>query len=129
MTVQPFHRRQADMLPERAAPVTTVGIVGWLRVNLFSSWINTAFTIIALYLLWLIIPGLIDWVFISSDISGDDRFACNSPGACWAWLDQRIDQFLYGFYTPDQTWRVNIAVVLLVPALAPLLFKGVPLAR
>ena len=129
MTVQPFHRRQADMLPERAAPVTTVGIVGWLRVNLFSSWINTAFTIIALYLLWLIIPGLIDWVFISSDISGDDRFACTSAGACWAWLDQRIDQFLYGFYTPDQTWRVNIAVVLLIPALAPLLFEGVPLAR
>ena len=129
MTVQPFHRSQADLLPERAAPVTTVGIVGWLRQNLFSSWVNTAFSLIALYLLWLIIPTVINWAFIDSDLAGDDRFACEGAGACWAWLDQRINQFLYGFYPEDQTWRVDIALVLLVPALAPLLFEGVPYAR
>ncbi len=129
MTVQPFHRSQADMVPERAAPVTTVGVIGWLRTNLFSSWINAAFTLIALYLLWLIVPALIDWAFVNADIAGDNRFACKSSGACWAWVDQRIDQFLYGFYTAEQTWRVDVAVLLLIPALAPLLFEGVPFAR
>ena len=129
MTVQPFHRSQADMLPERAAAVATVGIVGWLRANLFSSWVNTALTIIALYLLWLIIPAVISWAFLDADFSGDDRFACESAGACWAWVDQRIEQFLYGFYTSDQTWRVDVAVLLLIPALAPLLFESVPFAR
>ena len=129
MTAQPFHRSQADLLPERAAPVTTVGVLGWLRSNLFSSWLNTAFTLIALYLLWLIVPAIVDWAFINADTAGEDRFACTGAGACWAWVDQRIDQFLYGFYTPDQTWRVDIAVVLLIPALAPLLFEGVPYAR
>lgn len=129
MTVQPFHRSQAELLPERPAPVTSVGAIGWLRANLFSSWPSTAMTLIALYLLWLIIPSVIGWAFIDADLAGDDRFACTSSGACWAWLDQRINQFLYGFYTPEQTWRVDIAVVLLIPALAPLLFEGVPFAR
>ncbi len=129
MTAKSFYRSQADLLPERAAPVATVGILGWLRNNLFSSWPNTALTIIAAYLLWIIIPAIVNWAFIDADFAGDDRFACTSAGACWAWFDQRINQFLYGFYTPDQTWRVDIAVVLLIPALAPLLFEGVPFAR
>ena len=129
MTAQPFHRSQAEMLPERAAPVTSVGVIGWLRTNLFSSWTNAAFTLIAIYLLWLIVPALIDWAFVNADTAGKNRFACKSTGACWAWVDQRIEQFLYGFYTADQTWRVDLAVILLIPALAPLLFEGVPFAR
>ncbi|MXW91865.1 MAG: amino acid ABC transporter permease [Rhodospirillaceae bacterium] len=117
------------MLTGRAAPVATVGVIGWLRANLFSSWFSTALTLLALYLLSLIVPALIDWAYVDADFAGDNRFACKSSGACWAWVDQRIDQFLYGRYTADQTWRVDLAVVLLIPALAPLLFEGVPFAR
>ena len=129
MTVQPFHRSQAELLPERTPPVASTGVIGWLRQNLFSSWTNTAFSLIALYLLWLIIPSVINWAFIDADLAGTDRFACDSAGACWAWLDQRINQFLYGFYPAEQTWRVDIALTLLIPALAPLLFEDVPFAR
>ncbi len=129
MTDQPFHRQQAELLPQRAAPATTVGVIGWLRTNLFSSWFNSLVTLIAIYIAWVVITGLIDWAFISAHVSGTDRFACTSDGACWAWLDQRIQQFLYGFYPADQTWRVNLAVVLLIPALAPWLFDNVPGTR
>ncbi len=129
MTAQPFHRAQAEMLGERPPPPRTVGVIGWLRTNLFSSVFNTALTLIALFVLWRIIPGILDWAFFSADLAGEDRFACTSSGACWAWLDQRINQFLYGFYPSDQTWRVNLAAILLVPALAPILFDGLPGAR
>ncbi|NKB49361.1 MAG: ABC transporter permease subunit [Alphaproteobacteria bacterium] len=129
MTDQAFHRQQAELLPQRAAPMTQVGVVGWARTNLFSSWLNSILTLVALYIIWVVVSTLIDWAFISSHVSGTDRFACTSEGACWAWLDQRIQQFLYGFYPSEETWRVNLAFVLLFPALAPWLFDNVPGAR
>lgn len=129
MTVQPFHRAQADLLGERPPPSRTVGVIGWLRANLFSSWFNSGLTLAALYLLWLIIPGVLDWAFFTADFAGEDRFACTSSGACWAWVDQRFKLFLYGFYPRDQIWRINLAGILLVPALAPLLFDKMRGAR
>jgi general L-amino acid transport system permease protein len=129
MTDQPFHRQQNELLPQQPAPITSVGIIGWLRTNLFSSWSNSVVTLIVLYLLWFFLSSIVDWAFISSHVSGTDRFACTSDGACWAWLDQRIQQFLYGFYPASETWRINLAVVLLIPALAPWLFDNVPGAR
>ena len=129
MTDQAFHRQQAELLPQQPAPATTVGIVGWARTNLFSGWFNSVVTLIAIYILWLIVSSLVQWAFIGADVSGTDRFACTSDGACWAWIDQRIQQFLYGFYPAGETWRINLAFVLLFPALAPWMFDNVPGAR
>ncbi|MEQ8247705.1 MAG: amino acid ABC transporter permease [Alphaproteobacteria bacterium] len=129
MTVPSFFRQPDDMLPERPPPVAMSGVVGWLRSNLFSGWASTILTLASLYALWLIIPGLLDWAYFDADFAGTDRFACTGTGACWAWFDQRIDQFLYGFYPPEQTWRVNLALLLLAPALAPILFDKMPGAK
>ena len=124
-----FFRSQTEMIENRAAPASTVGVLGWVRTNLLSSWLNAGLTIFGLYVIWLIVPPLITWAFFDATFEGTDRFACENPGACWVFLDQRIGQFLYGFYPAEQTWRVNIALVLLIPALAPLLFENVPFAR
>jgi general L-amino acid transport system permease protein len=129
MTDQPFHRQQAELLPHRSAPATTVGVIGWIRANLFGSWFNSLVTLVIIYVVWMVLSSLIDWAFISSHVSGENRFACTTDGACWAWLDQRIQQFLYGFYPAGETWRINLAFVLLFPALAPWLFDNVPGAR
>ena len=129
MTTQPFFRQQSELLAERPPPAATSGVIGWVRANLFSGWLSTILTLLGVYILWLIIPGLLDWAFFDADFHGDDRFACTSSGACWAWFDQRINQFLYGFYPSEQTWRVNVALVLLIPALAPILFDKMPGAK
>ena len=129
MTIQPFFRQQSELLAERPPPAATSGVIGWVRANLFSGWLSTILTLLGIYMLWLLIPGLLDWAFFDADFHGDDRFACTSSGACWAWFDQRINQFLYGFYPSEQTWRVNVALVLLVPALAPILFDKIPGAK
>jgi len=123
---EPFHRTAKDMLGERPAPLATVGVIGWLRKSLFADWKNTVLTLLTLYILWLAIPAFIDWAFIDAQLSGTDRFACTGDGACWAWLDQRLHQFLYGFYPSDETWRINIAFFLLFPAIAPWLIENVP---
>ena len=126
---QSFYRTRAQMVPGRAAPVTTVGVLGWLRTNLFSSWLNTVLTVAGLLLLWRIVPPLLGWAFFNADFSGATGEECTAAGACWAWIDQRISQFLYGFYPNDSYWRVNLAVILLIPAVAYVLFDKLPYAR
>ena len=37
-------------------PVIEIGLMGWLRKNLFSTWYNTLLTLIGLYFIYLIIP-------------------------------------------------------------------------
>ena len=129
MSTRPFHRTQAQFAPERPAPIATVGVVGWVRRHLLSTWWNTALTFAGLYVLWITIPPVVTWAWLQADVAGVTRFDCTGSGACWAWVDQRIGQFLYGFYPAGETWRVNLAVVLMVPALIFLLFEDVPGAR
>ena len=124
-----FYRTRAQMIPGRSAPVTTVGVLGWLRANLFSNWLNTVLTVAGLLLLWRIVPPLLGWAFFNADFSGTTGEECTAAGACWAWIDQRISQFLYGFYPNDSYWRVNLAVILLIPAVAYVLFDKLPYAR
>ena len=31
---------RTEMLPERAPPASAVGVIGWMRENLFSNWFN-----------------------------------------------------------------------------------------
>ena len=91
------------MLAQRPPPATTTGTMGWLRENLFSNWFNTGLTLLAFYLLWTVIPPFHRLGrFIHADASGSTGRECTTEGACWAWLDQRIDQFLYGFYTASE---------------------------
>jgi general L-amino acid transport system permease protein len=48
-------------------------------------------------------------------------------GACFAVLKERFPQLIYGFkYPPTEFWRPNIAVILLLFALGPVLFRRLP---
>ena len=58
MTERAFHRSQAELLPQRPAPITSVGVIGWMRANLFSSWLSAALTLAAAALIALIVPSL-----------------------------------------------------------------------
>ena len=122
-------RNRDQMIPGRPAPATQVGVLGWLRTNLFSSWLNTLLTVGALLLLWRIVPPLLGWALFDADFSGVTGEECTAEGACWAWVDQRINQFLYGFYPREAYWRVNVALLLLIPAVAYVLFDKLPYAK
>ncbi len=106
--------------PDLPPAVTTVGIIGWLRGNLFSSWTNTGLTFLAIYLLYVAIPPVIQWAFIDADWTGDTREACSREGACWVFIRVWFKQLMYGRYPDEELWRVNLAYILLVAATVPL---------
>ncbi len=109
--------------PDLPPPLTSVGAVGWLRSNLFSSWLNGALTLLAAYLLFLFVPPMIQWVFIDADWVGDSREACTSGGACWVFVNVRFNQFMYGLYPEAEYWRINLAALLIVALVVPLLVE------
>jgi general L-amino acid transport system permease protein len=112
--------------PNLPPPTASVGTVSWLRRNLFSSPLNTALTVCAAYLLYLLLPPIISWAFLNADWVGKDREACTSGGACWVFIRSRFDQFMYGFYPDAQRWRVNVVVGGLAIGVVLLMIKAFP---
>ena len=112
--------------PSLPPPRLSVGVIGWLRSNLFSNWFNTLLTLLAIYLVWLIVPPLLQWAVFQADWTGTTRADCTSEGACWVFIKQRFDQFMYGFYPEELRWRVDLTVWLVVIGAAPLFVPMMP---
>ncbi len=112
--------------PDLPPPPATTGVVGWLRSNLFSSPLNTALTLLALYLLYTTLPPLIRWSLVDADWIGDTRNDCAGDGACWIFVTTRLNQFMYGFYPIVEQWRVDIGLLLLPGLMLPLFLKRFP---
>ena len=112
--------------PSLPPPRLSVGVIGWLRSNLFSNWFNTLLTLLAIYLVWLIVPPLLQWAVFQADWTGTTRADCTSEGACWVFIKQRFDQFMYGFYPEELRWRVDLTVWLVVIGAAPLFLPMMP---
>ena len=124
----------------RKPPVATTGVIGWLRMNLFSNWFNTLVTIIVAFFLYQIVPWFLNWSVFEADFTRNylgeviiDRTGCsrvadpeNHSGACWSIIIVRFYQFVYGFYPREEVWRVNVVYFLLVVALVPLLYEKFP---
>lgn len=122
--------RQYEAQP---APPSTTGFIGWLRENLFSSFSNALMTLLSIgFLVWLL-PGLFDWAVLKSVWNASSLTECReiiraaygegARGACWAVINERFDQLIYGFYPAELRWRPNVAFILLFAALVPVLFK------
>ncbi len=122
-------RSAANWVPKasRPPPGITTGVIGWMRANLFSSWLNVLLTFASLYLLYSVIPPVIDWAFINATWQGSSRQDClANSGACWAVIGVRWQQMIYGFYPGTELWRPNLAFVLLLAALFYGLYDKAP---
>ena len=118
--------------PDLPPPVRTTGIVGWARQNLFSSPFNIILTLVGVWLLYAVIPPVLDWAFVKSIWVADSRNECwgkmevPEEAACWAFIKSRLLLFIYGFYPFEERWRVNLSFVLLVIAILPVLYDRMP---
>ncbi len=121
-------------------PISESGIIGWMRKNLFSGVVNTLFTLLALWLIYMIVPGFLKWAFFDAVWSGSDRLACattNQGGelpadwraACWPYVGSYIRQFFYGRYPLAELWRPNIVWALFAIGLIPLLIPSLPFKK
>src|SRR5262245_13440775 len=59
--------------PDLPPPVLVSGPVAWLKRNFFSSIGNSILTILALILLYLAIPPIVDWAFVQANFGGGLR--------------------------------------------------------
>ncbi|GGN19590.1 MULTISPECIES: amino acid ABC transporter permease [Marinomonas] len=100
--------------PSLPPPVNSVGALAWLRQNLLSSPLNVFLTLFSLYVLYLLVPPIIEWGVINATFSGDTKAACTGGGACWAFIGVYFEQFMYGLYPSEETWRINLSLILLV---------------
>jgi general L-amino acid transport system permease protein len=107
-------------------PTRSVGPVLWLRENLFSSWTNTALTVLALWLVWQLVSTLFTWGLVHASWQARDGSECHEGGACWPFINAWFGQFLYGRYPDAERWRVNLTYALAVAGLAPLMIPPVP---
>ncbi|MCG6200967.1 amino acid ABC transporter permease [Psychromonas antarctica] len=93
------------------APSSNRGLFFWLRENLFSDITNSFFTLLGCYIIYLIVPPLIDWMIIDATWTGTKEEIVKS-GARWIFIIEKFDQFMYGFYPEALHWRPNLVLLL-----------------
>ena len=132
----PINEIQTTRIP----PKSQIGTLVWLKENLFSTWTNSALTAISLYLLYICLPPLLNWLLISANFSFgtvnifgfsiqfSEEMATNSncgrSAACWPFIYEKFDMFIYGFYPREEIWRPNTVFVI-----TALLFISVKLIK
>ncbi len=77
-------------------PRTSIGVVGWLRKNLFSTWYNALLTIVSLWLIYSIGSQLLIWAFTTAQ---------------WSVIPANLRLFMVGPFPPDQVWRVWLVLI------------------
>lgn len=95
-------------------PATQVGVLGWVRTNLFKGWLNSFLTVITVFLLWKTIPPLLRWAFIDSLWYSTGAQCQQGTGACWSVVTANIRFITFGFYPYEQQWRPFVAMIMLV---------------
>ncbi|CQD35796.1 amino acid ABC transporter permease [Yersinia mollaretii] len=101
-------------------------MVFWARKNLFSSWSNSLLTLFCLWLMWQLIPPLLNWTIFNANWLGTSRTDCTREGACWVFIHARFGQFMYGLYPIEQRWRINTTLIIGLLTLIPLFWRGMP---
>jgi general L-amino acid transport system permease protein len=100
-------------------PQSQTKVVLWMKDNLFSSSSNTVLTFVALYLIYLLLPPILNWTIFDAnfDLNADNQ-SCGREGACWAFINANLKMFVYGFYPQEELWRVNTMFGIIVALVA-----------
>lgn len=126
-----FFMRQ-EMAPTLPPPRRSRGLLGWLRRNLFATPGDAVLTIVGLLFVLWVVPPLFRWaIWPDAQWWGATRDACvdRGGGACWAFVEANIGQFIYGRYPDPERWRVNLFFLLMVAGLAPMAIPSAPFKR
>jgi len=131
----PFAFVRREQLEQQAAPLSVAGPIAWVRANLFSSPINSLMTLVCVYIVVTSVPELIRFYFLDAVWTGTNRDACLADkvgrpvGACWAYVGDRLQYFIYGSYPVPQRWRVNIVFAMFALGVVWMLWDKAPLKK
>jgi general L-amino acid transport system permease protein len=79
-------------------PTVSLGVRGWLRQNLFSTWYNSVVTIVLLVILVRMLIAIADWALTE---------------ARWGVVTANLRLFLIGQYPFDEAWRIWLSLAIL----------------
>ena len=88
-----------------------------VRARLFSSWFSSITTLFILYLLYRIIPPLLDWAIIQAVWSTKNAPLCRTmikTGACWAFIGDKHRFILFGSFPAEEHWRPALVIIILI---------------
>lgn len=94
-------------------PVTSIGLIGWIKSNLFNGWFNSLLTLVILFLLGKTILPLLRWAFFDSLWNTTGEACRQASGACWSVITTNFRFIIFGFYPYDQQWRPLLAMLIL----------------
>lgn len=101
------------------APRAATGPWGWVRANLFPSWLSAVVTLLLAFLivrgLWSFVQwGLVNAVWWTPENQSQACRALRGIGACWAVVTEKYRFILFATYPFDQQWRPALAVAVFV---------------
>ncbi|MBM7069966.1 amino acid ABC transporter permease [Actibacterium sp. 188UL27-1] len=122
---------RTEAIPEREPPYTASGPLKWMKDNLFATPFNGILTIVAVYLIYMILSSALPWmlngIWTTSSLAECRTVLDGAVGACFSVLTERWNQLLFGFKYPSELyWRPGLAFMLLFVAIAPVLFFDLP---
>ena len=137
MTTNQISYVRANLVQPEPAPSSQVGLTHWLRTKLFATPKDIVFTVLAIAFLAYIIPPLVQWLFIHATWTGTDRTACltveqggalpnGQSGACWAFVNAKFAQFMFGRYPSSEYWRPLLVLAAFTALLIPMLIPKAP---
>ncbi len=122
-------------IPPSPPPPGVVGPIHWAKEHLFSSPLNAVLTLASIAIVLMVVPALVDWAFLDAVWTAGSLSECREIArangvdgafACWAVINERFNQFMFGFYPSELYWRPVLTFVLLMVAIAPVLFDKLP---
>ena len=95
---------ESEHTEEIRPPKSSIGVLPWLKENLFSTWHNSLLTLVAIGFVYFLLKGILAWAFTD---------------AKWGVIPANLQLFAIGAYPKAEVWRVWI-VLYTVCALAGL---------
>lgn len=131
---------RTEMALAQEAPRSESGIGAWVRKNLFATPGDSILTVVSLLIVAWVLPQILNWAIFNAVWTGADRTACLTvdqggalpagwSGACWAFVNAKFGQFMFGRYPFEERWRVILTAIIFVALLAPLLIPSAPFKR
>lgn len=128
---------RTEMALAQPAPLSERGAYAWVRKNLIGTVGDTILTVLGIAIVVWILPQVINWAFIHAVWTGPDRTVCTTvtqggiqpdgwTGACWAFVNAKFGQFMFGTYPVEERWRPILVAILFVVLLVPMLVPRVP---
>ncbi len=112
-------------------PANETGAIKWMRENLFSSVTNSVLTILSVVAIYYFLFQLVGPWIANGIWDTSSRRECldqlqGETGGCFSVLTQRWHQLIFGRYPLDAYWRPTTAFLLMLVAVAPVLFATLP---